>query len=653
MAHEKSNGDSLLERLPGNILFDEILLMLDKPENTLTTLCTLTCVSRTLHSSINTHLRSLSSIDLSGFSMDLRTFCQIRKRFKELKKIKLDCLHLNDDVLSSRNFLGVPVEELILLKGSSLSSDFVFNIKKWCPNIRVLTVHLSSDKQRFFDFDNKLNNLLKDCRCLESLEIKVSREKRSGNGFKIPGNFYTLPKTLKILKLDMRVLLGTPTFGPTLTHISLVLDIITDILVLAISLEIKVSREKRSGNGFKITGNFYILPKTLKILKLDMRVLLGTPTFGPTLTHISLVLDIITDILVLAIVNSCPLLVELELIDTPISSTSSSAELSNPSVPEQEEHPIHTKVEEADLPYALPTHTIDSLRNKCALILSEVCKNNNSEHETFVDVIQELADLVTSDLFPLNAVWPHSGHYLPTEENFEAFISFLEQHNVNLHAVKMTKMKAGFGMRNSVSEPVIFGGTVEASTKTYHRKNSRKDQRSKSLQLSTNLKLKITTLEIPQNEKVMTAFQKKAIEPDPESDPDSTTDYDTAEEFLSDFELMVTKRNLFDYGEEDGAYDENVPKEKIMKRINLHKENKSFQLANQLSCRWTTGAGPCIGCVRDYPLELQTRVMEEMCLSPRSTVISPTRFGPTNMHQETGSPIKTRTEKCRLCNDRT
>ncbi|GJT14246.1 F-box domain, cyclin-like protein [Tanacetum coccineum] len=47
-----------------------------------------------------------------------------------------------------------------------------------------------------------------------------------------------------------------------------------------------------------------------------MRVLLGTPTFGPTLTHISLVLDIITDIIVFTIVNSCPLLVELELIDT-------------------------------------------------------------------------------------------------------------------------------------------------------------------------------------------------------------------------------------------------------------------------------------------------------------------------------------------------
>ena len=125
---------------------------------------------------------------------------------------------------------------------------------------------------------------------------------------------------------------------------------------------------------------------------------------------------------------------------------------------------------------------------------------------------------------------------------------------------------AGFGMRNSVSEPVIFGGTVEASTKTYHRKNSRKDRSRKSLHLSTDLKSKITTVEIPKNEKVIIAFQKKTIEPDPksdpESDPDSTTDYDTAEEIFSNFELMVSKKNLFDYGEEDGACDENVPKEK-------------------------------------------------------------------------------------------
>ncbi|CAA2974392.1 UDP-glucuronic acid decarboxylase 2 [Olea europaea subsp. europaea] len=37
----------------------------------------------------------------------------------------------------------------------------------------------------------------------------------------------------------------------------------------------------------------------------------------------------------------------------------------------------------------------------------------------------------------LKAVWPHSGHYRPTEENFEEFMSFLEQHNVDLSVVQV------------------------------------------------------------------------------------------------------------------------------------------------------------------------------------------------------------------------
>ncbi|KAK1410914.1 hypothetical protein QVD17_37456 [Tagetes erecta] len=264
----------------------------------------------------------------------------------------------------------------------------------------------------------------------------------------------------------------------------------------------------------------------------------------------------------------------------------------------------------------------------------------------------------------LEAVWPHSGHYLPTEENFDAFMSFLAQHNVDLHAVKKSPDDgeevsfevAGFGMRNSVSEPIIFGGTLETNTKTYHRKNSKKDRKVKSLHLTTELKSKITMLEVPKNEKVIMAFENKALESEPkpehepeaEYDSDSVTEYDTAEEFLSDIELMVSKRNLFDYGEEDEAYDEQVPHEKIMKRINSHKENRSLQLANQLSCRWTTGAGPRIGCVRDYPLELQALAMEEMCLSPRTTGASPRRFGCTNSMLQETSPAKKKPEKSPL-----
>lgn len=38
----------------------------------------------------------------------------------------------------------------------------------------------------------------------------------------------------------------------------------------------------------------------------------------------------------------------------------------------------------------------------------------------------------------LQAIWPYSGHYHPTEENFREFISFLEDHNVDLTNVKVS-----------------------------------------------------------------------------------------------------------------------------------------------------------------------------------------------------------------------
>ncbi|CAN1306948.1 IQ domain-containing protein IQM6 [Linum perenne] len=122
----------------------------------------------------------------------------------------------------------------------------------------------------------------------------------------------------------------------------------------------------------------------------------------------------------------------------------------------------------------------------------------------------------------LKAIWPHSGHYLPTEENFQEFISFLTNHDVDLIDVK---------------EDFIVP--------------------------------KITSLDEEEEE-------EKAVQERPA-----------------------------------------VPKEKIMVRINSHKGMNTYQLANQLSCKWTTGAGPRIGCMRDYPIEIQFRVLEHAQLSPR------------------------------------
>ncbi|XP_052181677.1 IQ domain-containing protein IQM1-like [Diospyros lotus] len=98
----------------------------------------------------------------------------------------------------------------------------------------------------------------------------------------------------------------------------------------------------------------------------------------------------------------------------------------------------------------------------------------------------------------LQAVWPYSGHYCPTEENFMDFISFLEEHNVDMSNVK----------RCAMDEDVPSGLSA-----------------------------------------------KSTAEPEQGKRASSTT--------------------------------------------------------------WTTGAGPRIGCVREYPVELQLQALEQMNLSPR------------------------------------
>lgn len=80
-------------------------------------------------------------------------------------------------------------------------------------------------------------------------------------------------------------------------------------------------------------------------------------------------------------------------------------------------------------------------------------------------------------------------------------------------------------------------------------------------------------------------------------------------------DYLFKKLNLFGEEEEE---DEQVPQQKILDRINSKKDMASYQLGKKLPFKWTTGAGPRIGCVRDYPTELQFRCLEEVHLSPRS-----------------------------------
>lgn len=61
-----------------------------------------------------------------------------------------------------------------------------------------------------------------------------------------------------------------------------------------------------------------------------------------------------------------------------------------------------------------------------------------------------------------------------------------------------------------------------------------------------------------------------------------------------------------------------VPKKAILERIKSKRKSSSYQLGHQLSLKnWCTGAGPRIGCVTDYPVELRVQALEFMDLSPR------------------------------------
>ncbi|CAI0448428.1 unnamed protein product [Linum tenue] len=138
----------------------------------------------------------------------------------------------------------------------------------------------------------------------------------------------------------------------------------------------------------------------------------------------------------------------------------------------------------------------------------------------------------------LEAIWPYSGHYLPTEENFKEFIGFLDEHNVDLTNVK----------RCSIDEDNI--SIIPEEHKTEGE----------------------SVAELKEEEGVV----------------DVSVEGKEAEEAEAAMALVVeeAKAGMFD-------------------------------ASRRLSCKWNSGVGPRIGCVRDYPLEMQSRALEQVNLSPR------------------------------------
>lgn len=71
-----------------------------------------------------------------------------------------------------------------------------------------------------------------------------------------------------------------------------------------------------------------------------------------------------------------------------------------------------------------------------------------------------------------------------------------------------------------------------------------------------------------------------------------------------------------------------VRKEAVLQRIESKRKANTYQLGTQLSRKWSTGAGPRIGCIADYPVELRTQALEFTSLSPRFPITPSRRFSP-------------------------
>lgn len=144
----------------------------------------------------------------------------------------------------------------------------------------------------------------------------------------------------------------------------------------------------------------------------------------------------------------------------------------------------------------------------------------------------------------LKAIWPYSGHYLPTEENFREFISFLEENNVDLANVK----------RCSVDDD-----------------------------------------EYP-------SFKKTSDEPTEMEEHDEKPTEAQHDETLNSSQIELPEMDII---------------KEVVAEDNAEAEAAATKMASLPSFKWATAAGARIGCVRDYPADLQSMALEHVNLSPR------------------------------------
>jgi len=202
-------------------------------------------------------------------------------------------------------------------------------------------------------------------------------------------------------------------------------------------------------------------------------------------------------------------------------------------------------------------------------------KKGRFHHSSFLAGGATLAaGRVVVDNGVLKTISAYSGHYRPSDDSLETFLSFLRENAVSLDGVEVHKAS-----EDSDNYDEYFKANADGS---------------KSL-------------------------KKEYATSKPEEAESDTNGNGTTEE---------TKRSTYQRTLSGGLESpkSDVPQKAILQRINSKKQSKSYQLGHQLMLKWSTGAGPRIGCAADYPVELRTQALEFVNLSPRyrSSTLSPT-----------------------------
>ncbi|XP_038978053.1 IQ domain-containing protein IQM3-like [Phoenix dactylifera] len=175
----------------------------------------------------------------------------------------------------------------------------------------------------------------------------------------------------------------------------------------------------------------------------------------------------------------------------------------------------------------------------------------------------------------LKSIWPYSGHYRPSKENLTHLLSLLRENGVDLDEVQIHSLSNED--YEDAKETLQIEGVIEAFEPS-----------------------KVPRLVMP-TERKKSQYSEQTVG----TQADENVQVETK---------GIYKRTLSGGLQSPKA---DVPQKAILERIKSKRDTSSLQLGHQLSLKWSTGAGPRIGCVADYPVQVRVQALEFVNLSPR------------------------------------